>query len=187
MTVKKSKAEIATIDCSLITIQTATGEFGFQTASQVKVEPLVDTQEAVSLISKGRLLAQKPSVNTLIGNRITLTDNVFNPELALILNGGQIIYDTVDTTKIIGYRPPLSGSGERGEVFTLNAYASHYDSDGMIVQYEKISYPNCHGVPIAFSSQDNVFRVPEYVINSAPKKNEPPYILDYVPELPTLI
>ena len=124
MTVKKSKAEIATIDCSLITIQTDSGEFGFQTASQVKVEPLVDTQEAVSLVVKGRLLAQKPSENTLIGNRITLTDNVFNPELALILNGGQIIYDTVDTTKIIGYRPPLSGSGERGEAFTLTAYTA---------------------------------------------------------------
>jgi hypothetical protein len=55
------------------------------------------------------------------------------------------------------------------------------------VQYEKITYPNCQGVPMGFGSQDGVFRVPSYTINSAPKSDEPPYTIEYVDSLPTLV
>ena len=37
MAVKKSKAEIATIDCNLITIEVDATEFGFQTANKIAV------------------------------------------------------------------------------------------------------------------------------------------------------
>jgi len=187
MPVSKAKAEIATIDCTLITIETASGEMGFDTANQIEVEPQIDTQENITLVVKGILRAQKPATSVITGNKITLTDNLFNPELVLILQGGEILYDTVDTTKIIGYNPPLSGSGEKGEVFTLHAYTAQYNSAGLIVQYEKISYPNCQGVPMAFGSQDGVFRVPKYTINSAPKQDEPPYKIEYVSALPVLV
>jgi len=187
MPVRKAKAEIATIDCTLITIETTAGEFGFDTSNQIEVEPQIDDQAAVTLVVKGILRAQKPAVSTITGNKITLTDNVFNPELVLLLQGGEIIYDSVVPTKIIGYNPPAAGSGIRGEIFTLNAYTTQYDSAGQIVQYEKISYPNCQGSPIAFSSQDGVFRVPKYTINSAPRTDEPPYRIEYVPALPVLV
>lgn len=186
MSVKKSKAEIATIDCCLVTIETEGGEFGFDTANKIEVEPQIEEQDAVKLVVKGILRAQKPKVSTITGNEITLTDNVFNPELVLILQGGTIKYDQEDQTKIIGYTPPVAGSSDKGEVFTLNAYSAQYDASGQIVQYEKISYPNCQGVPVAFGSEDGVFRVPEYTINSAPKNGEAPYDISYVAELPTL-
>ena len=35
--VKKAKAEIATIDVCLVTIETADGEFGFDTANSIQV------------------------------------------------------------------------------------------------------------------------------------------------------
>jgi hypothetical protein len=187
MTVKKSKAEIATIDCTLITIETTAGEFGFDTANQIQVEPQIDEQEPATLVVKGILRAQKPAVSVITGNKITLTDNVFNPELALILQGGEILYDPENPTKIVGYNPPLAGSGERGADFTLNAYTTQYDSAGLVVQYEKISYPNCQGVPLAFGSEDGAFRVPEYTINSAPKSDESPYQIRYVDALPEVV
>ena len=56
----------------------------------------------------------------------------------------------------------------------------------MIVQYEKGTYPNCQGVPVAFSSEDGTFRAPEYTINSAPKSTEAPYDISYVDKLPTV-
>ncbi len=183
---KKSKAEIATIDCSLVTIETADAEFGFDTANSIQVEPQIEEQEAVKLIVKGILRAQKPKVSTITGNTITLTDNVFNPELVLILQGGSIQYDTSDTNKIVGYTPPVAGSADKGKVFKLNAYSAQYDAAGLIVQYEKITYPNCQGVPVAFGSEDGAFRAPEYTINSAPKTNEAPYVISYVESLPTL-
>lgn len=187
MSVKKSKAEIPTIDCELITIETKDGEFGFDTANSISVEPQVEEEDAVRLVIKGRLRAQKSAQSTLTGNQITLTDNVFNPELVLILQGGKIIYDTVNTKEIVGYEPPVAGSKDKGEVFKLNAYSAQYDASGSIVKYEKITYPNCTGVPIAFSSEDGTFRAPEYTINSAPKTGEAPYKIAYVKELPELV
>lgn len=191
MSVKKSRAEIATIDCELITISVGSGatarEFGFDTANQIEVEPQIETEDAVKLVVKGRLRAQKPAVKTITGNQITLHDNVFNPQLVLILQGGEILYDQADPAKIIGYNPPVSGSGDKGEVFTLNAYTAQYNAAGQIVQYEKTSYPNCTGQPVAFGSEDGAFRAPEYTIDSAPDTGERPYQITYVPKLPDLI
>lgn len=183
---KKSKAEIATIDVCLVTIETAAGEFGFDTANSIGVEPQIEEQDAVKLIVKGILRAQKPKTYTVTGNTITLTDNVFNPELVLVLQGGTIKYDAEDPTKVIGYTPPVAGSSNKGEVFKLNAYSAQYDVSGQIVKYEKITYPNCQGVPVAFGSEDGAFRVAEYTINSAPKIGEAPYDISYVPALPVL-
>lgn len=183
---KKSKAEIATIDCNLITIETKDGEFGFDTANKIEVEPQIEEEEAVKLIVKGILRAQKPATTTITGNKITLTDNVFNPELVLVLQGGTIKYDAEEPTKITGYTPPVVGSKDKGEVFKLNAYSAQYDASGQIVQFEKITYPNCNGVPVAFGSEDGVFRAPEYTINSAPNTGEAPYDITYVTALPEL-
>lgn len=185
--VKKSKAEIATIDCSLITIETAAGEFGFDTSNKLGVEPQIEEEEAVKLVLKGILRAQKPGVSTITGHELKLTDNVFNPELALAVQGGRIIYDTENPTEIVGYEPPVAGSGEKGEVFKLNAYTAQYDASGRIVKYEKITYPNCQGVPIAFGSEDGAFRAPEYTIRSAPSKGEAPYRITYVNALPVMV
>lgn len=184
MAPKRSKAEIATIDCNLITIETEDGEFGFETANNISVEPQVQTDDAVQLIIKGKLKAQKKQVSTLTGNQITLTDNVFNPELVKVLQGGTITEDV--SGNVTGYTPPVNGSSDSGETFTLNGYSAQYNAAGQIVQYEKIAYPNCTGNPVAFSSEDGVFRAPEYVIDSAPEDGEAPYVITYVSTLPVL-
>ena len=192
-TVYKSKNEIPTIDCELITIETVvtpaqgatpavTREFGFTTANKLGVEPQIETTDGVKLIIKGKLKAQKKEQSTITGHQLTLTDNVFNPELVEILQGGTITYDA--SGNLTGYTPPVIGSEEKGEVFKLNAYSAQYNAAGDIIKYEKISYPNCQGVPIAFSSEDNVFRVSEYTINSAPNSDQPPYTIEYVDALP---
>ena len=187
---KKSKAEIATIDCTLITIEVGDGgdkkEFGFDTSNKIEVEPQIEEEDAVKLVVKGILRAQKPKTSTVTGNEITLTDNVFNPELVLLLQGGEILYDASNNNKIVGYNPPVAGSSDKGEVFKLNAYSAQYDASGQIVQYEKITYPNCQGVPVAFGSEDGAFRAPEYTITSAPKAGEHPYEIRYVDTLPVL-
>ena len=112
---------------------------------------------------------------------------MFNPELVLILQGGEIVYDPENPDEIVGYNPPVSGSRDKGEVFKLNAYTAQYDASGQIVKYEKMTYPNCQGVPVAFGSEDGAFRAPEYTINSAPRTGEAPYNLRYVKSLPVLV
>ena len=196
MSVKKGN-EIPTIDVSLVTLQVGEGdELALETANQIQVEVQTETEEAVKLIVKGILRAQKPATTTITGNQITLTDNVFNPEMVKILQGGTIQYwgEAAHTTKVnsdagygvASYTPPVAGSSDKGSVFTLRAYSAIYNAAGLITGYEKITYPNCQGVPIALNSQDNVFRAPEYTINSAPNDNEAPYTIDYVSALPSV-
>lgn len=185
-TTYKSRAEIPTIDVNLVTIKIGNDEFGFDTANSISVEPQVEEEDAVRLVVKGILRAQKPGTSTLTGNQITLTDNVFNPELVVALQGGEITYDGVDKNKVTKYKPPVAGSAAYTESFTLNAYSAQYNAAGQIVNYEKISYPNCVGTPVAFSSEDGTFRAPEYTINSAPDTGQPPYEITYVDKLPTL-
>lgn len=193
----KRVTEIPTIDVVLVMVENAdkTKQFILDTASTIEVEPQINEEEAVQLVVKGMLKAQKPAVNTITGNQITLTDNVFSPELVQMLQGGTIKYwtdgdhDEETTTEtefgVSSYAPPVAGSSEKGEVFTLKAYSAQYDAAGLLVQYECISYPNCQGVPVAFNSEDGAFRAPEYTINSAPKTGEPPYVISYTDTLPT--
>lgn len=187
--------EIPTIDVVLVEVETTAGtHFALDTASKIGVEPQIETQEAVKLIVKGVLKAQKPQVSTITGNKITLTDNLFIPELVKVLQGGVIKWwtsadKTTEGTEptafgISSYTPPVAGSSEKGEVFTLHAYSAQYDASGQIVQYEKITYPNCQGVPVAFASEDGAFRAPEYTINSAPSNGQAPYVINYVDALP---
>ena len=194
----KQGHEIPTIDIVLFTVTPAkTGiEIGLQTASKLAVNPQTETQDAVKLVVKGALLAQKPAETTITGNTLVLTDNVFIPELVKILQGGTIKYwsDEDKTTEgtedkgfgVARYTPPVAGSREKGEVFVSKAYSAIYNAAGVITGYECISYPNCQGIPVAFSSEDGVFRAPEYTINSAPDKGQAPSEITYLKELPTL-
>ena len=182
---KKKAVGIPTIDVSLVVVRTGTEDEGMEiavdTANKVGIEPQTETEDAVKLTKLGRLLAQKPATTTITGHQITLTDNVFIPELVKIFQGGTI---EGEGTSLV-YTPPVAGSDEKGEVFEMDFYSAEYDASGQIVKYEKITYPNCQGTPITINTEDGVFRLPEYTINSAPKTGQAPYTISYVASLPT--
>lgn len=182
---KKKAVGIPTIDVSLVVVRTGTEDSGMEiavdTANKVGIEPQTETEDAVKLTKLGRLLAQKPATTTITGHQITLTDNVFIPELVKIFQGGTI---EGEGTSLV-YTPPVAGSDEKGEVFEMDFYSAEYDASGQIVKYEKITYPNCQGTPITINTEDGVFRLPEYTINSAPKTGQAPYTISYVASLPT--
>lgn len=182
MAVKKGN-EIATIDVALVSIQTYevdADEIILDTANQIQVTVGTDTQDRIALIVKGRLIAQKPEEVTVTGNTIVLTDNVFNDEVVKILQGGTILTDQTSGA-FIGYRPPVVGStSDKGKLFKLKAYSAIYNAAGVLTGYERITYPNCKGNPIAFNSEDGTFRSSDYTINSAPAEGESPYELDII-------
>lgn len=196
MAIKRGN-EIPTIDVALITITPTEGtEIGLNTATKLGVNVQTETQDAVKLVVKGRLIAQKPEEVTITGNTLVLTDNVFTPEIVKILQGGTIKYwaNADKTTEgdedkgfgVARYTPPVVGSAEKGQTFVTKAYSAIYNAAGIITGYECITYPNCKGTPIAFNSEDGVFRAPEYTINSAPDKGQAPYEFTYPKELPVL-
>lgn len=181
---KKKAVGIPTIDVALVVVRTgddSTGlEIAVDTSNQIQVEPQTNNSEAIQLIKLGKLLAQKLSKTTITGHQITLTDNVLTPLLLKIFQGGSVTGEGTSLT----YTPPAAGSGEQGEIFELDCYSAVYDASGQIVKYECITYPNCQGTPVTINTQDDVFRLPEYVINSAPNTGQAPYTIKYVQELP---
>lgn len=185
---QKKAVGIPTIDVALVVVRVGMAggddsnatEIAVDTANKIAVEPQTETTDAIKLVKLGRLIAQKPATTTITGHQITMTDNAFIPELVKILQGGTVS-GTGDT---LTYTPPVAGSTDKGQVFELDCYSAQYDASGQIVRYEKITYPNCQGTPVAMSSEDDVFRVPEYTINSAPKEGEAPYKISYVKTLP---
>ena len=196
--IKRAEA-IATIDVALLVItteETTPRTFCLDTASKIGIESQLETKDAIKLIIKGALKAQKGKVVTLTGTTITLTDNVFTPELVQVLQGGTIKYwsDASHTEEqttdagfgISSYTPPVAGVREENTFFTLKAYSAVYNAAAQITKYECVEYPHCYGDPVAFESEDDVFRAPEYTINSSPDTNEPPYKITYVDELPEI-
>lgn len=186
MAVTKKKATvIPTIDCNLVVVVTGDDSTGQQlavdTASKVGIQTQTETTEAIKLVKLGKLLAQKGAVVTITGTQITLTDNVFTPELVKVLQGGTLS----GTGTAMTYTPPVAGSTDKGEVFKLQLYSAVYDESGQIKMYEVTTFPNCQGTPIAFDREDDTFSVAEYTINSAPKKGEAPYTISYATALPT--
>ena len=182
--------EKATIDVARVTVSapkvgdTPAVELVMNTASKVAVTANIETQDAIKLIVKGVLKAQKPAQHTITGNTIVLTDNLFIPELVQILQGGTITKDA--SGNITGYTPPLVGEERKATQFVLNLYSAIYNAAGHVTGYEKTSYPNCEGTPIAMNSEDNVFRAPEYTINSYPNVGQAPYSIEYVDALPAM-
>lgn len=184
---KKKAVGIATIDVELVVVRTKasngdTTEIAVDTANKVSVEPQTEDTDAVKLVKGSRVIAQKLGKSILTGNTITLTDNVFIPELVKIFQGGAITLG--DDDKYPSYEPPAAGSTDKGEIFELDVYSAVYDAAGLIDRYEKITYPNCQGTPISLSTEDGTFRVPEYTINSAPKTGEKAYKITYEKTLP---
>lgn len=184
-TIKRAQA-IPTIDCQLVVVRPVgeTTWYALDTATSIGVEPQIETTDAVKLIIKNKLRAQKREGQTITGHTITLTDNVLTPELVQILQGGTITTDSV-SGEITGYKPPKVGSDDTGKIFELDTYSAIYGTSGTLLKYEKITYPNCKGNPVAFGAEDNVFRAPQYTITSAPEGVEP-YTISYVDELPTV-
>lgn len=202
MVTTKRGNEIPTIDVSLISIREKSEfdatEYILDTANKLGVNVQTDTEDAVKLVVKGRLVAQKPETVTITGHTLVLTDNVFIPEVVKLLQGGTIKYwgestheTKVDTDAGFGvasYAPPVAGSSEKGKICEIRAYSAIYNAAGIVTGYERITYPNCTGTPIALQSEDGVFRASEYTIYSAPDTGEAPYTIDYIgpTELPSV-
>lgn len=179
--------EIATIDVVLVSIQgygPSDDEIILDTSNKLGVTVATETEDKVALIVKGRLIAQKPPQTTVTGNTLVLTDNVFNDKVVEMLQGGTVEYDSEGNFK--KYTPPVVGSTDKGKLFKLKAYSAIYNAAGVLTGYERITYPNCQGSPIAFTSEDGTFRASDYTINSAPANGEAPYELEIVSNLPTV-
>lgn len=179
--------EKATIDCAMIVLtteETTPKVYGFTSGTKIGVEANIETSEAIKLMIKGVLKAQKPEKRTLTGHTITLTDPMTIMEMLPLLDGGELVRDQT-TDEITGYRPPNTGATITKTKFTMDCYSAIMDGSS-VTGYEKVTYTGCEGQPFSPQSEDDVFRVNEYTIISAPTAGTPPFTLDIVDALPVI-
>ena len=73
------------------------------------------------------------------------------------------------------------------EAFDLDIYSAVYDASGEIVNYQKVTYPNCTGNPFGVGAQDDTFYVGSITIDSAPATGQAPYSIETVDKLPAVL
>ena len=182
-TVKKT-TEKATIDCAMVVIKTREAvpvTYGFKSGTKVGVEANIETQEAVKLIVKGVLIAQKPEKKTLTGHTLTITDSLLIMELLPLCNGGELTKD--EQQNITGYNAPKVGEEVKKTKFDVTTYSAIMEGSD-VVGYEACTYPNCEGQPLGLGGEDDVFRTQELSIVSAPGSGESAMTMKIVTELP---
>ena len=145
-TVKKTTGK-ATIDAAMIVIKTKESTpkiYGFTSGQKVGVSANIETSDAIKLMIKGTLKAQKPEKKTMTGNTITITDLVTVYEMLPLLNGGELVKTE---NEITGYKPPIVGEEVTLTKFDTSIYTAIMDGS-TITGYECVTYPSCTGSPI---------------------------------------
>lgn len=183
----KKVTKMALIDVEMVEIvahNLGQDTFRWQTASNLDAELNITEGEATELIVNGRLIAQKRAKDVVTGSTLTVTDNVFAPEIIKFIQGGEFEQD--EHGNFVSYTAPLSGDEIKSVKFDFNIYTAQRDIAGDIVSYIKVEFPNCTGKPVNVRLENGAFFAPEYTIISAPTTGEAPYTITAVEELPTL-
>lgn len=166
----------------IVTEETTPKTYTWDTASECEQSPDISEGQENLLRTKNTIHAIDRTEDITYGTTITFKDNLFQPEVIEVIDGGTLLKD-VDSN-ITGYEPPIIGVPVNRKKFTLNIYSEEKDADGEPIGYVKFSYPHCKGKPIKVSLKDGEFYLPEYTCVSRPKKGEKPFGLEFLESLP---
>lgn len=154
----------------------------WETADEAGLVPDLSEGAEQILRVKNRIIATNRTEDIVIGFGINFKDNVFNPEVFALVDGGELIYDEDETT-VKKYKAPVAGIAVDRTPFTLSVYTEKKDMDGDILGYVKFIYKHCKGKPAEYSIKDGEFMVPELSMISRPKKGESPVEMEFLKTL----
>lgn len=183
----KKVTKMALIDVEMVEIVAHNVEqdtYRWKTASNLDAELNITEGEATELIVNGQLIAQKRAKDVVTGSTLTVTDNVFAPEIVKFIQSGEFEVD--EHGNFVSYTAPSAGEEVKLDKFDFNIYTAQRDVAGDIVSYIKVGFPNCSGKPVNIKLENGAFFAPEYTIISAPSTGDAPYTITAVEELPTL-
>lgn len=183
----KKVTKMALIDVEMVEIVAHNVEqdtYRWKTASNLDAELNITEGEATELIVNGQLIAQKRAKDVVTGSTLTVTDNVFAPEIVKFIQSGEFEVD--EHGNFVSYTAPVAGEEVKLDKFDFNIYTAQRDVAGDIVSYIKVGFPNCSGKPVNIKLENGAFFAPEYTIISAPSTGDAPYTITAVEELPTL-
>lgn len=175
-------ANIERVD--IVTEETTTRVFSFDTASEASVEAQVSAGTETELRVKNQILAQSITEDIVKGFNITLKDSTFAPELFALVDGG---VSTVSGNNFVKYQAPAAGQVSSRVKSTMIVYAAEKDYDGNSLSYTAFSFPHAYGSPASVSLKDGEFYAPSYTLKSRPSKGQSPMTVDDLPSLPIVV
>ena len=110
----------------VITEDTVPETWYFDTAQEANIDPNLSEGEENVLRIKNKILATNRTEDIVVGYDTTLSANTLLPELFAIVDGGKLVYDSVDTDKVVSYDAPLAGIPVKRKSFTLNLYTEEW-------------------------------------------------------------
>lgn len=133
--------------------------------------------------NKNEILGIDKKEDIQYGSDLSAKHLVFSPQIFALIDGGTLVMDTVETTKVIGYNPPTTGAVVNRTKFKVRAYSEIKDGADTTAYY-CIEFTKCKGKPISFTFKDGEFFVSQYNITSRPGKTEVPYSIKKITALP---
>lgn len=185
----KNVTTIPLTDVALCVVTPTEGSkvYAFETATTVNTEEVTQTTEERNLEIKGTVYAAKPSKTIVLGYNLTLTNNVFIPELAALFSGGTVTTDPDGGSgKFKKFTPPNVGTTPERKKFKIDFYTEENDEGGPTGRYLKISFDKCEGVSVPITMEDGSYFSSEMTLQSRPGAGNPPYVAEIVDELPSI-
>ena len=153
-------------------------------ASEASIEAFISEGEEAELRVKNIIKAQNKTEDIVKGYDITLTSATMVPEILALVDGGNLVYDDVDQTKVVSYEAPKVGQTVSRIQFTAKIYTAEKDVDGEDISYVCFEYKHCKGTPVNYNLVDGEFFAPELTFKSRPKLGESPVSITFLDSLP---
>lgn len=126
---KITKMALIDVECvEIVAHNLEQDTYRWKTASNMNAELNITEGEAVELIVNGQLIAQKRAKDVVTGSTLTVTDNVFSPEVVKFIQGGEFIVD--ESGNFLSYNAPITGEDYVLEKFDFNIYTAQRDVAG---------------------------------------------------------
>lgn len=132
--------------------------------SDVDLDPVVSKGEEKVMRDDEKILAVARTQDLIYGYNLKMKNSTFDVEVASLIEGGEIRYDDVEPTKIIGYDTPMLADGVTMKPFKAEIYVANYEGDS-IKNYVKITLNKCTGSAPKISFKKDFF-APEFEIDA---------------------
>lgn len=182
--VLEGKPLVNIIRAEIVTEEENPKNYRWKTASKASIKPKVSEGEEKILRIKNKLIAKNETEDIVTGYDLEFEDNTMNPEIFALIDGGTIIYDSVNPTRAIKYNAPVAGETVNRTKFTITIYTEEKDGDGSSIGYAAFKYKHCKGKPAEYNIEDGNFMVPKLIMKSSPKIGESPVEIEFLNELP---
>lgn len=163
-----------------------TTTYVWETASKISSTLSINEGQETVLRYKDTIAATNRTEDIAYGIELGLTDNVLQPEVLALIDGGTITTDST-SKKVTKYTAPIVGKPVVRKKFDLSIYSEEKDVDNNPVGYAKFTYLNCKGKPVNYNLEDGVFMAPEMTIISRPPSGSSPYEIEFLDELPEVV